>query len=120
MFAAPLCLWYFVNPAPTPSLVLLPSVYILLSLPFCICFVRPSILSVFIFDMRSYKVTSHRSLGSLYITVCRSWGPVLQARVRLVYVPEAHFLNKSKFVPSSCLPRDPRVHAQLENKAGFF
>ena len=35
-------------------------------------------------------------------------------------LPEARFLNKSKFVPSSCLARDPRVHAQLENKAGFF
>ena len=35
-------------------------------------------------------------------------------------IPEARFLNKSKFVPSSCLTRDPRVHAQLENKAGFF
>ena len=34
--------------------------------------------------------------------------------------PEACFLNKSKFVPSSCLARDPRAHAQLENKAGFF
>ena len=33
---------------------------------------------------------------------------------------EAHFLNKSKFVTSSCLARDPRVHAQLKNKAGFF
>ena len=33
--------------------------------------------------------------------------------------PEARFLNKSKFVLSSCLARDPRVHAQLENKAGF-
>ena len=32
-------------------------------------------------------------------------------------IPEARFINKSKFVPSSCLARDPRVH---ENKAGFF
>ena len=30
---------------------------------------------------------------------------------------EAHLLNKPKFVPSSRLARDPRVHAQLKNKA---
>ena len=35
-------------------------------------------------------------------------------------LPETRFLNKSKFVPSSRSARDPRVHAQLENKAGFF
>ena len=33
---------------------------------------------------------------------------------------EARFLNKSKFMPTSCLARDPRVHAQLKNKAGFL
>ena len=32
----------------------------------------------------------------------------------------ARLLNMSKFVHSSCLARDPRVHARLENKAGFF
>ena len=25
-------------------------------------------------------------------------------------IPEARFLNKSKFVPSLCFARDPRVH----------
>ena len=35
-------------------------------------------------------------------------------------IPEARFLNKSKFVSSTCLARDPRAHAQLENKDGFF
>ena len=35
-------------------------------------------------------------------------------------IPEARFLNKSKFVPSSCLAQDPRVYAQLESMAGFF
>ena len=35
-------------------------------------------------------------------------------------MPEVRFSNNSKFVPSLCLARDPRVHAQLENKAEFF
>ena len=41
-------------------------------------------------------------------------------KVKRYKIVEACFLNKSKFMPSSCLARDPRVHAQLENKAGFF
>ena len=48
------------------------------------------------------------------------------ARAQLVprmfkkHASEARFLNKSKFVASLYIARDPRVHVQLENKAVFF
>ena len=92
-----LFLWYIINPALTPELVLLPSVYIVV-FNFRMCLALPSKLSVFIVENLSYIVTSHRSSPVLFITECKSCAQYCSCD----FVGSVHQLTVSKLCLCLC------------------
>ena len=63
---------------------------------FCICFVSPSKLVLFITESRSYIVILQRSSAVLCMTICRSWAQYFKCD----FVGSVHQLTWSSLISS--------------------